>query len=266
MSARRNALGAVVLFGATVLFAAGGAARETTEVPVLDTYRVDDRRMAEEILANAVFETDRRTGVRADAAVFDFVVDHPDFAAAVNRGLGLGEFQVRQEGQRYEVTHGHARGTFWMAERRPDRVAYLATGTYEHPVLRAMGIRLRARSFIVSTVERDSPHTPMSTMRVHVHAYLQIENSVLGPVLRRFGPLVRGAFESKLTAGQRIGPELAEMAFRDRERLLERLRRIEGLAPLQLARFEELVRAQPDYDGGRTVVAPALQRSSRATP
>ncbi len=217
------------------------------EVPVLDTYRLDDRQMAEDILDNAAFETDRRTSVRADAAVFEFLVNHPDFTAALDRGCGLGKFQVREEGQRYEVTHGYARGIFWIAERRPDRVAYLGTGTYEHPVLRAAGIRLRARSFVVTTVELDSPHTPTSTVRVHVHAYLQIENSVLGPVLGRFGPLVRGAFESKLTAGHRMGPELAEMAFRDRERLLERVRQIEGLAPEQLAQFEELVRAQPDY-------------------
>ncbi len=181
----------------------------------------------------------------ADPAVFEFLVDHPDFAAAVHRGLGLDEFRVREEGQRYQLTHGYARGTFWVAERQADRVAYLATGTYEHPLLRAAGIQLRARSFVFESFDLNSAQAPVTELKVHLHAHLQIENSVLGPVLRWFSPLVREAFESKLTAAYRIAPGLSEMAFRDGEGFLERVRQISGLDRGLLDRFEGLMRAQP---------------------
>lgn len=263
MLTHRNAFGAVLLLGTMLLLAAGGAARETADIARLDAYRPDDRQMAADILEHATFEADRQTSVRADAAVFAFLVDHPDFAAAVNRGLGLEKFQIRAEGQRYHVTHGYARGTFWAAERDPDHVAYLGTGTYGHPLLRATGIHLRARSFVVVTFEFDSPQTPTSEVRVHVHAYLQIENSVLGPVLRRFSPLVRGAFESKVTAGHRIGPDLSAMAFREPESFLERVRQIKGLDPYQLAQFEELVRAHPARRLARSTFATGLASRGR---
>jgi len=240
----RSILVVALLLG-TTLSAALGPAQEATGVPALDAYHADDRQMAAEILEHTTFEADRRTSFHADAAVFAFLVDHPDFAAAVNRGLGLDRFDVRRDGPRYQTEHGYARGMFWVAERRPDRVAYLASGTYAHPLLRAAGIRLRARSLVVATFDVDPPQAPTSEVRLRVHAYLQVESAILGPVLQSFGPLVRGAFESKLTAGYRIGPELSEMAFRDRDGLLEKVSRIQGLDPSELSEFEDLVRAQP---------------------
>lgn len=234
-----------MVLGAALLLAARGLAEEAAEISLLGAYQPDDRKMAEEILGHSTFRADRRMRFSADPAVFEFLVDHPDFSATVHRGLGLDEFQVREEGQRFLITHGYARGTFWVAERRADRVAYLATGTYEHPLLRAAGIRLQARSLVFESVTLDSTQAPTTGLRVHLHAHLQIENPVLGSVLRWFSPLIRGAFESKLTAAYQIAPSLSEVALRDRERFLERVRQIRGLDPGLLDQFEGLVRAQP---------------------
>ncbi len=76
------------------------------------------------------------------------------------------------------------------------------------------------------------------------HATFEAERRTSVRCSRRWG-FVRRAFESKLTAAHRIGPELSEQAFREREGFLEKLHRIRGLAPSQLGEFEALVRAQP---------------------
>lgn len=242
---RRAALLITFLLGAALLSGARGRAEEALDAPNLEAYRPDDRKMAEEVLAGATFEVDRRMSVHADPAVLRFLIDHPDFAAAVSRGLGLDQFRVWREGARYQVTRGFARGTFWVAEERAAAVAYLATGTYEHPLLRAAGIRLRARSFVTETFDSDPGQAPTNEVRLRIRGSLQVENSVLGPVLRSFGPLVRGAFESNLTAAYRIAPGLSEAALLDRESLLEKVRQIGDLDQSLLSQFEELVRAQP---------------------
>lgn len=241
---------AIAIVLGAVLFGTGSALAKAWSPLAVNTDRPDDQWMAREIFDRRTFEADRRLNVRADPAVFDFLVDHPDFAAAVHRGLGLDTFQIREERDRhhvvqYHVVHDYARGTFWIAERRPDRVVYLATGSYEHPLLRAAGVRLRARSLVVETFESDATCSQGLRTQLRLHAYLEIENPVLGPVLRRFGSLVRGAFESKLTAAYRIAPGLSEMALRDHDRLLEKVRQIPNLDRDHLGQFEALVRAQP---------------------
>lgn len=98
---------------------------------------------------------------------------------------------------------------------------------------------------VVETFESDATCSQGLRTQLRLHAYLEIENPVLGPVLHRFGSLVRGAFESKLTAAYRIAPGLSEMALRDHDRLLEKVRQIPNLDRDHLGQFEALVRAQP---------------------
>ncbi len=236
----------VFLLWVVPLFAGPARAQNSAARPFVDSHGPEDERMAREIVEHATFKAERSIAFHGNVAVFRFLVDRPDFAAAINRGLGFDDFLIRQEGPHYQIRHGYARGTFWVAERQGDQMMFLANGTYEHPLLRAAGIRLRARSLVIETFDLTSAQPPVNEVRVRVHAFLQIENSVLGPVLRGFGPLVRGAFESKLTAADQIAPSLSEAVFQNRDKLLERVRRIDGLDPIQLSRFEELVKSESD--------------------
>ncbi len=220
------------------------AGTQTEGIFPLDAYRPEDRSMAEGVLNNVTIETDREVTFPADPAVFHFLVDHPAFAAAVSRGLGLDEFQVDRDGERYHITYGHDHGTFWVAERQPERVAYLATGTSERPILRFLGIRLRARSYVLEMFESVSIENLGNEQTVRLRAYLHVENRFFGTLLRWMAPFVRGAFESGVTAAFRVAPELNEMAYREGERFLEKVRRLPDLDKIQLTQFEGLVEAQ----------------------
>ncbi|MBI2882245.1 MAG: hypothetical protein HYY21_11670 [Candidatus Tectomicrobia bacterium] len=239
---------ALLLAGA-LLWAAAAFAQEPAKAPSLEGYRPEDRKSAEEILKNATFQTRRRMTFRADVRVFQFFIEHPDFAAAVNRGLGHEKFHVRPEKNHYRISHGYARGIFWPVERKADRVAYLAKGTYEHPLFSRVGLHLRARSYVVETIEgapSRNPETPSAEQTLSIRAYLYVENPVPRKILEWIGPLVRWAFEAKLTGAYRIAPELSEMAYEDGAGFLQKVRGIEGLDPDRLRALEDLVRGQPE--------------------
>lgn len=238
-----------LLLGGALLWAAAAFAQEPAKAPSLEGYRPEDRESAEEILKNATFQTQRRMTFRADKRVFQFLIDHPDFAAAVSRGLGHEKFHVQPEKNHYRVSHGYARGVFWPVERKADRIAYLAKGTYDHPAFRWVGIHIRARSYVVETFEgapSRSPETPSAAQTLSIRAYLYVENPILGKILEWISPLIRSAFEAKLTGAYRIAPELSEMAYEDGGGFLQRVRGIEGLDPARLRTLEDLVTGRPE--------------------
>lgn len=201
--------------------------------------------MAEGILKNTTFQAENRMTFRADPDVLRYFIDHPDFAAAVSRGLGHDTFRVQWEDGRYRVFHGYARGTFWTVERKAGRAVYLARGVYDHPAFRWIGILLRARSYVIESFERaSSPGAEAGShdLQLSIRAYLFVENPVLGKIFGWIAPLIRRAFESKLTRAYRIAPELSQMAFEGGSAFLEKVRKIEDLDPSLLRKFDLLVR------------------------
>ncbi len=77
---------------------------------------------------------------------------------------------------------------------------------------------------------------------VAIRAYLHVENVILDWVFRIIAPLVRKAFEDKLTGAYRIAPDLSRMAHQDADGFLGKVRKIEGLDPARLNAFEKLVK------------------------
>ncbi len=224
---------------------ASGLAEKDRKAPSFKGYRSEDRRMAEKIIKNTTFKAENRITFRADEKVFQYLIDHPIFAAAVSRGLGHDRFHVQHvqaEKGRYRISHGYARGTFWKVEREAARVAYLAKGVYDRPAFRWIGILIRARSYVVETFRTPDAGGPEKT--ILIRAYLHVENPILGKILGWIAPLIRRAFESKLTASYRIAPDLSRMAYEGGEAFLERVRTIEGLDPARLRNFEDLLRKQ----------------------
>jgi hypothetical protein len=233
-----------LLVSAILLFAVPVGTQESGVLFPLDAYRPEDRSMADGILNNATIETNRELTFPADPAVFHFFVDHPDFAAAISQGLDLSEFQVNRDSERYQISHGHDHGFFWVVERQPEWVAYLATGTSERPIFRLLGINLRARSYVLEKFESVPSKNLGNEQTVRLQAYLHVENRIFGTLLRWMAPFVRRAFETEVTAAFEVAPQLSEMAYREGRRFLEKVRRLPDLDKVQLAQFKNLIEAQ----------------------
>jgi len=237
----------VLFLGALVLLGESAFAAERAIPPSVEGYSPGDREMAATIVDRPTFQAARKLPFRADPDVFRFLIDQPDFAAAVSRGIGHDRFRILPERGRYRIFHGHARGVFWAAERRPGRAAYLAKGVYENPAFAWLGIVVRARSYVVEDFMWAALGNSGTSGSVAIRAYLHVENVILDWVFRIIAPLVRKAFEDKLTGAYRIAPDLSRMAYRDANGFLEKVRKIEGLDPARLNAFEKLVkrRARP---------------------
>ena len=118
----------VLLWGAN-----GGApsvsGQEKSEPPAFAGYAEKDLEWAQAITNRPTFQVTRNLRFQADQEVFRFLHNHPDFAAAVSRGIGHEKiFVTRKEDDLFDIRHGHAKGTFWPVDRNPDRAAYLAVG------------------------------------------------------------------------------------------------------------------------------------------
>ena len=243
---RRGLVWGALFLTATMCLGISVVAKETKEgAPSFLTFKAEDRELAEEILADVTLQAERQITFLADARVFAYLIDHPDLAAELSRGIGHERFHVWAKEDRYQITHGYATGTFWTVDRTKDRVVYLAKGVYGHPALRLFGIEIRARSYVVESFSGAAPRKGGSgpaVQNLEIRAYLNIENPILGRIFEWAGPLIRTAFESKLTAAYRIAPDLSQMAYEDREKFLEKLAKVEGLDEARLRKFRELVK------------------------
>lgn len=243
---RKGVIWGAIFLAAAMCFGMSVIAKETKKDTVsFLTFKDEDREIAEEILADVTLQAERQTTFLADGRVFAYLIDHPDLAAELSRGIGHEQFHVWAKEGRYQITHGYATGTFWTVDRTKDRVVYLAKGVYGHPALRLFGIEIRARSYVVETfsaLSLEKDRSVPAKQDLEIRAYLNIENSILGRILEWAGPLIRTAFESKLTAAYRIAPDLSQMAYEDREAFLEKIAKVEGLDEARLKKFKELVR------------------------
>ncbi len=223
-------------------------------------YAEKDLEWARAITGWPTFQATRNLRFQADQEVFQFLINHPDFAAAVSRGIGHEKFFVtRKEDNLFDIRHGHAKGIFWTVERNPGRAAYLAVGIYDNPAFSWLGIVVRARAYVIETFKwKPAKGSPPGEATVSIRAYLRVENAFWGWIFKLIAPLVRTPFEDKLTGAYRIAPELSQMAFEDGNGFLKKIETIQGLDPERSRRFIELVRKQKK--------GPTSRRSSRSGP
>lgn len=88
---------------------------------------------AEAVLSNELF-SQRVSGIRyrSREAVFEFLVDHPDFAASVARALRVGQYRLRPVAEGYEGDDNRgARGTIRLLYTEPGRRLYHLEGRYD---------------------------------------------------------------------------------------------------------------------------------------
>ena len=255
----------VLLWGAN-----GGApsvsGQEKSEPPAFAGYAEKDLEWAQAITNRPTFQVTRNLRFQADQEVFRFLHNHPDFAAAVSRGIGHEKiFVTRKEDDLFDIRHGHAKGTFWPVDRNPDRAAYLAVGIYDNPALSWIGIVVRARSYVIETFKwKPAKGSPPGEATVSIRAYLRVENAFLGWIFKLIAPFVRTAFKGSVTGAYRIAPELSQMAFEDGNGFLKKIEAIQGLDPERSRRFFELVRKQKKGPTSRRFFRPGPSRPAQA--
>jgi hypothetical protein len=105
----------------------------------LDAYEL----VREVVKGAAVAREVRDITFRSHKPVFDFLLDHPDFAADVARVLREGKYRVRRVGDLYEADDGRGvRGLMKPILSEDGRRLFYLEGRYDPPLLPAMSGRV----------------------------------------------------------------------------------------------------------------------------
>ena len=202
---------ALVLLALTVLVSAprGGGAEpdeppldSTTPLVTLDALPLgvpraglddDARARVDAILGTSLF-SHRVTGLRTRSRepVFRFMLDHPDFAAAVVRALRLGRYQVerRDEGFWGDDSRG-ARGMIRLLYADEGRRLYYLEGLYEGRGLPA----IQGRMLVLIEFRHEDDPAGGTYLEGSVTGYVRVDTPIVGALAQLATTIARPTVE-----------------------------------------------------------------------
>jgi hypothetical protein len=151
------------------------------------------RGRAEAVLGTSLF-SHRVTGLRARSRepIFRFLLDHPDFAAAVARALRLGKYQVeaRDDGFWGDDSRG-ARGMIRVLYADEGRRLYHLEGMYE-----ARGLpTIQGRMLVMIEFQHEDDPAGGTRVEASVTGHMRLDTPVMGAVAQLVTTLARPAVE-----------------------------------------------------------------------
>ena len=235
------------LFGATLLVAAIAAAGAATDsqdqrldVP-WEGIAVASQQRAREVTEHAIFFRDLHgITVKSSPTVFDFLLDHPDFAATAGRILGIVKYRIVKERDGVfwgDDAHG-ATGTFELMYAERGKRVYLATGTFVKRFLPT----IHGRILLVMAYEHRTDETGESHVINHVRGYLRIDNRILGILARIARPVVGPIVDRKVLRTFAAASRLTEQASHDPTTLYRSLEASPEIEKSELREFRTILR------------------------
>ena len=237
----RELSGAMVM--AASMAAAWGAAdlqHQRLNIP-WERLNLASQRRLREVTEEAIFFRDvLGIAVRSRQPVFDFLIEHPDFAATAGRILGIVKYRIVQEREGVfwgDDAHG-ATGTFELMYAEPGRRIYLAKGTFVKRFLPT----IHGRIVLVMVYEHRTDQTGESGVINDVRGYLRIDNPVLGVLARIAKPVVGPIVDKKVLRTFAAAAKLTEQAYRDPAALYYTLGASREINKSELREFRKALR------------------------
>ncbi len=244
----RGLSGAMVMaVSIAAAWAAADLHRQRLDIP---WERLDpaSRQRLREVTEEAIFIRDvLGIAIKSRQPVFDFIVEHPDFAATAGRILGIVKYRVVQEREGVfwgDDAHG-ATGTFELMYAKPGKRVYLAKGTFVKQFLPT----IHGRIVLVMVYEHRTDQTGESSVINDVRGYLRVDNPVLGVLARIAKPVVGPIVDKKLLRTFTAAAKLTELASRDPAALYHTLRASSEINKRELREFRKALRCCAE-DGG----------------
>lgn len=179
------------------------------------------RDRAEGVVAQSLF-AQQVTGIRyrSREAVFEFLLDHPDFAASVARALHLGQYRVTALGDGYWGDDGRgARGMIRVLYAEPGQRLYHLEGRYESHGLPTIEGQLLVRFEFRHEEDGDGGSVMDSSLTGH----LRIDTPFVGALARVAAtlsrPLIEHAVERKVRRFFNTVARLSRWAYDEPEQV-----------------------------------------------
>lgn len=153
-------------------------------------------------------------------AVFEYLLDHPDFAATLARAAGVLKYTVERqgEGEYWADDQKGITGRLALLHGEVGRRIFYAEGTYEKGILRIPGRMAMVMTYGEREDQEGSPYVEGT-----LSGYIKLDSLLFDPMARLLRPLVAGVMEKRVTRFFQKADRLLEILYRDPEPLMERL-------------------------------------------
>jgi hypothetical protein len=180
-----------------------------------------------------------RVRFRSEPAVFEFLLDHPDFAAAVIRELRIAHYRItpRSDGKYDAEDLQGVRGYFQpFSTARGERV-YVGVGKYRSRFLPSFSghavVRLKYRPRL------DSSGRPY--IENHADVYVRLDNRFVALFARLLMPFLHRVVDQKVDLALSAAQRLSEQITMNPVAVYDRLRRSSALDRETLEAFHQLL-------------------------
>jgi hypothetical protein len=244
LSGAAEALITVVLLTIVALLAApvaslGGSAPPFTMPPNLPTEEAQRVRT----VAEAASVRGRVNGQSfvLNAEIFEYLVDHPEFASEVMRSLGYGRYRAWREPEGlWADDGGGAIGRMWVVHAAPHQRVFYIDGNYKPPILPA----IKGRIVVVLDYPSEPAADGKRLITPTLTAYLKIDNIVVEAASRILNAV---ATEKAERLAKRLVRDVAKTARaidQEPSRVRDELSKRPSVAPGDLERFGRLLSAR----------------------
>ncbi|MBI2526772.1 MAG: hypothetical protein HYY95_27560 [Candidatus Rokubacteria bacterium] len=195
--------------------------------------------LVRDVVAGALVEREvRDIAFRSRPAVFEFLLDHPDFAADVARALRQGKYRLRRVGDAYEADDGRgARGWLTPVFAAPGRRLFHLSGRYAPPLLPTLSGRL--------VVLLDSEHVEgpdgVTYCAMRVSGFLKLDSLFTEALARVARSFSEAQVDRRVRRFFRHVAAVSRRAYDDPEGLAELVAGRPELHPELAAEFRNLI-------------------------
>jgi len=216
------------------------AASENGLVPFSRLTR-DDRQALEEVVRGPTLSREvRGVKFRSRKEVYEYLLNHPDFAAAVARAFGLSEYQivkdvdvVRASGDSYWGTDGAGvTGHFRVVYADGKKRVFFLDGTLNKKWLPT----IFARSVMVLIFEYKA-NGEGSYVENDLYGYIKIDNTFVAYLVKLLQPIIGTMAHEKIKHILSVGATVSELAYRDPAGFLRKLEESPELSRQELDGF-----------------------------
>ncbi|MGH7384339.1 MAG: hypothetical protein ACREKG_04090 [Candidatus Rokuibacteriota bacterium] len=226
-------LGVFALLGGVHRIAAEPALPLPPEVPP------QERRRLEEIVEHAFASTQRQLEpyvVRPE--IFEYLLDHPEFASHVTRALKAARYKIWREGGSLWLDDGWGvRGTFALAYSEPGLRLMRAQGAYQSvlPDIKGRAVVALAYKFQPAPQGRQQIVTTLT-------AFVQIDSAVVRTIGKMGGPLVQKKADREARQLLRVFSKVSRAIESNPVDVYARLRARPDVPKQELEEFRKLLR------------------------
>ena len=227
----------IVLASVFLLLGAADAARAPGALP--NQIPPADRTRLEQITRNAVVSTRMEAApYTARASIFEYLLDHPDFASHVTKALKLARYQIWRTKDGLFLDDGWgAKGDFAVVYAAPGTRVMYAKGRFEPTLLPD----IHGQAVVILEYDFRPQSDGRTLVATAVTGYVILANRLFALAGSLAGPIVQAKADKEARRLLKVFADVSRAIDERPQAVYEQLRQRPGVPPRELEEFRQLL-------------------------